>query len=435
MVISGFEKIISIDKFEYLSSIDRHAVCSFSASIRAEGAEAALKMAGRDIRFEDDSFKFTGQVDEVAVYNDISGVFIDVKAVGKTSLCDKDKHRRVFQQGDKTVSDVLSYLRSMSDIVFRCSEDPKIESILYQNDETDWKFFVRLINRFGIHIFPQEKTFIGKYGPNQTELKKESLIDYKIIAGSNKSTLACRTDRALDLGCRVNFSGKQYYVGSKKYVLERAKYYYDYVLYEIKADAAAEESSVNAYLYAKVTDNDDPDKKGRLKVNFENDNTEDCMKDSPVWIDRLDMYASKGFGPVFIPQIGDTVRVHLYNGDSKIVGCVRTDAYGSPYESCDHKYLLLDEDTFIRYGDGKITIRRKENIVEVLGEEILIASGDSTAVSASSDKLLIQTDKAAIEITSDINASGGGFIIEAGGEASISGSSVNIKGNSGVCIN
>lgn len=435
MKISGFEKVISIEKFEYLNCVDSHVLCSFSAWIKEDDIESALGMVDSDIDFEDDSFKFTGHVTDVAVSNDISGAYIEVKTIGKTHSCDHDRYTRIFQQGDKTISDILSNMKSMSDIEFQGKEDPVIESIIFQDNETEWVFIKRLVNRFGLHIFSQEKAFIGNYGSGQTEIEEEKLIDYRINVSSQASYMFCRTDASLEMGSQVKYSGKQYYVGSKKYVLEKEKYYFEYVLYEIKDGTEMKEESIDAYLYAKVTDNDDPDKKGRLQVSFENESIEDCMKDSPIWIDRLDMYASRGLGPVFIPQVDDTVRVHLHNGDSKIVGCVRTDAYGSPYESHDNKYLLLDNDTFIQYGDGKITVHDKDNQVEVSGEEILITSGDKVAVSATKDRVLIQKDEAAIEITSDINASGGKIIVEAKGDASITGTNVNIKGKSGVNVN
>ena len=435
MKISGFEKIVSIDNFEYLNRMDSHVLCSFSACIKADDVDSALGMVDSDIDFEDDNFKFTGHVTDVSVSNDISGVYIDVKTIGKTYLFDQDKYSRVFQQGDKTVSDILSHMKSMSDAEFQGKEDPVVESIIFQNNETEWIFINRLIKRWGFHIFSKEKVCIEKYGSDQVEVDEEKFVDYKISANSKGAHIVCRMDDSLEMGCQVKYSGKQYYVASKKYVLEKEKYYFEYVLYEIKEDLEIQEETENVYLYAKVTDNDDPDKMGRLQVDFENESIEDCMKDSPIWIDRMDFYASHGLGPVYIPQIDDVVRVHLYNGDCRIVGCVRTESYGSPYEDCDNKYILLDEDKYIQYGDGIITVHNKDNQIDISEDEILISSGDKVTISAMKDKVLVQKDKAAVEISSDINATGGKVIVEAKSDVSITGTNVNIKGKSGVSVN
>ncbi len=435
MKISGFEKIVSIESFEYLNLMDSHVSCSFSACIKEDDVNSAFGMVDSDIDFEDDNFKFTGHVTDVSVSNDISGVYIDVKTIGKTYLYDQDRYSRVFQQGDKTVSGILSHMKGMSDTDFQGKEDPVVESIVFQNNETEWEFVKRLVNRFGFHIFSQEKICIGKYGNDQAEVNEEKLIDYKIKVNTKGTHIKCRMDVSFEMGCQIKYSGKQYYVASKKYLLEKGKYYFEYELYEIKDDTEIQEESENVYLYAKVTDNNDPDKMGRLQVDFENESIEDCMKDSPIWIDRMDFYASHGLGLVCIPQKDDIVRVHLYHGDSKIVGCVRTEKYCDPYENCNDKYLLLDEEIFVHYSDGKILIHDKDNQVKISDEEISITVGDKVVISAANDKILIQRDKAAIEITSDINSSGGNYVVEAEGDASITGTNVNIKGKSGVSVN
>ncbi len=435
MKISGFENVISIDKFKFINCMDDHVRCSFSACIKEDALDSVLATVDSDIDFENDDFKFTGHVTAVAVSNDISGVFIEVEAIGKSYLCDKDKYRRVFQQGDKTISDILSQMKSMSDVEFQSNDDPTVQSIIFQNDETEWEFIKRLVNRFGLHIFNTDKSYIGKFRDNQCVLEKEKLIDYRTVNRIDKSFIVCRTDTVIEIGSQVKCFGKQYFVSSQKYVLEKQKYYYEYILSEVAGDAEIQEELVNVYLYAKVKDNNDPDKKGRLQVDFENDGIEDCMKDSPTWVDRLDFYSNKGLGPVMIPQIDDIVRVHLHNGECKVVGCLRTESYASPYENCDCKYLLLSEETFLQYEDGKMIIKNKDSQFELLGEEIHITVGDKIAISATKEEIVIRKDKAVVDITSDINVTTGKILVEAKGDASITGTNVNIKGKSGVSVN
>ncbi len=435
MKISGFDYIISIESFEYLNCVDNHELCSFSAWMKEEDLDKALANSDCDIDFEDDCFKFTGHVTDVSVSRDVSGIFIEVKTIGKTYRSDQEHFSRIFQQEDKTISDILSRMKSMSDIEFQYKDDPTIKDIIFQNDETEWAFIKRLINRFGLHLFSSESPYIGKYGIDKSEINNDQLIDYRFTDNSNSSYLFCRTDISLSIGTQIKYMNKEFYVSVKKYVLDKGKYYFEYKLDQISTNLEIKKDLVNEYLYAEVTNNNDPHKRGRLQVDFGNENIEDCMKDSPMWIDRLDSYASKGSGPVFIPQIGDIVRVHLFNGDGKIVGCVRSEAYSSPYDDCNFKYLLLDDDIYIMFGDGKITVHYKEEVVALSEDEINIAAGDKAAIHCSKDRVLIQKDKAGIEITSDINATGGKFIVEAKGDASVSATNVNIKGKSGVSIN
>ena len=452
MKISGFDKIIiGVERFEYLSCVNRHETCFFSAWIKKEDADAARGMAGKDVTFEDEEnrFKFTGHVTDVATSCYVSGVRIDVNSVGKSYLYDQDKVSRVFQNGEKKLSDILSELESMSDVDYPNKskgdkENPKIKSILFQDNETDWSFIVRLANRYGLRLFPQEKTFIGRYdGKGQIELKEEDLIDFKLTTGDKSSSIVCSIAQSLDLGCRVTYSGREYYAASKKYVLEHGRYYFEYVLREVTEDSEVKPDSTNVCLYAVVTDNEDPELKGRLRVSFDNKDFQDCRdtetrvivadsckKDDQVWIDRMDAYAHGGLGPVYIPQVGDIVRVCLYRGDARIVGCVRTEPYGAPYKKgkCNDKFLLLDKDVYLQFGEGKITVCNKDNQTQMSGEEIFIKSGDEGVVSVSQEKVLMQRDKTAIQLTADIT-------VKAQSDASISGGKVKIKGTSGVSLN
>ena len=457
MKISGFDEIIiSVEFFEYQSRVDHHETCFFSAWIKQEDADKAREKAGQDVTFEDEEnhFKFTGHVTDVATSYDISGVRIEVNSIGKSYLADQVKVSRVFQNGAKTLSDILSELKKASTVDYPNidypnkskgdKENPKIKSILFQDDETDWSFIVRLANRYGLRLFPQEKTFIGRYdGKGQVKLEEEDLIGFKLTTGEKSSSMVCSVAQSLDLGSRVKYSGKEYYAASKKYVLEHERYYYEYELREITEDSEVKPDLTNVYLYAKVTDNKDPELKGRLRVSFENKDFQDCCdtevravvadsckKDAQVWIDRMDAYAHEGLGPAYIPQVGDIVRVHLYRGDARIIGCVRTEPYGAPYkeEKCNDKFLLLDKDVYLQFSEGKITVCNKDNQSQMSDEKILIQSGDKAVVSVSKDKVLMQKDKTAIQLTADIT-------VKAQSDASISGSKVKIKGTSGVSLN
>ena len=59
-------------------------------------------------------------------------------------------------------------------------------------------------------------------------------------------------------------------------VLEKEKYYFEYILNEINEDEINEPDNTNVYLEAIVTDNNDPDKKGRLQVGFETENIQEA---------------------------------------------------------------------------------------------------------------------------------------------------------------
>lgn len=434
MKISGFENIISINKFEYCAAVDTHEYCVFSCFVKDRDIDTFVGLIDGDISFEDDGFDFSAHVTDISYSKDVSGCLVEVKSIGQTYLFDKDKKNRIFQNEAKTLSDILSFLESMSGVSVSGDSDIAYADIIYQDNETDWEFTRRLCNSDGIHIFPGKKTFLGKTGNNTKEIDEADCIDYKLTVSSVCGHLYCRLKFNLSLGDKVSFSGTEYIVKGKKYSFEKEQYYYDYSLDEIVDESIVRETK-SAYLDAVVTNNNDPDKKGRLQVAFETGEIEDCMKDKPVWIERLDLYASKGLGPVFIPNVGDKVRIHIYDGKAYVIGCIRNEAYGNPYQDSNNKYLILSDNIYFEYKEGTITLFNADNKIEVTEKGISIVVGEKSLISCEKNKICVSVDKSATEIASDINMTAGNVVVEAKSEASITATSVNIKGKSGVSIN
>ena len=62
MEISGFEKIISIDEFEYLSEVNQHEQCHFSCSVAENDLDNLMSKVDTECSFADGDFKFKGLV-------------------------------------------------------------------------------------------------------------------------------------------------------------------------------------------------------------------------------------------------------------------------------------------------------------------------------------------------------------------------------------
>ncbi len=435
MRISGFENVISIEEFEYCSEVNEHEQCRFVCYAREKNVDSLLKLNDSDCTYEDERFSFNGHIREVTVSRDISGNRIEVISVGKTYMYDEDIHFRIFQNAEKTLSDILSKLGSMSDVKHEGEKDRVIEGIVIQNGITDWDFAKSLSRMLCENIFPGENTFIARSGKEQVELAEDECIDYKYTIGRNCDRLFCRVNRNLKMGTVVEFNGKKLVVCKKKYVLEKEQYYFEYFLREVKEEVNDIVIENDVLLEAIVSDNNDPDKKGRVKVSFNIDVMEDSMGDSPIWIERGCFYATKGYGAVFIPAVDDKVIVKITNGKAIVLGSLRTEAYNESFQSQNNKYFLLDEKVFVEYKEGCFTITNKENNVNVSDKQITINMGDKNQVVIESGKVCIQIDKSAVEIASDIKASSGKIIVEANNDASMSATTVNIKGKSGVNIN
>ena len=433
MKISGFENVICVEQFEYCANVDEHEYCDFSCSVKEENIDFLVGLVDSDIMFEDDDFKFCGHVTEISFSKDICGCRVEVKTIGKTYLYDQIKCRRIFQNEEKIFSDILSHMESMSDV--KVEEDPNILEVVFQDEETDWEFISRMCQVTGLHLFTGNNVYIGRYGKNTNEIQEEDCIDYWYSTSIKGKYLFCRLKQCFSLGDKVRIFDEEFWISKKKYILEKEKYYFEYTFNEITEGIDNDGDLPSVYLDAVVTDNNDPDKKGRIQVSFETDDVMDCMKDNPIWIERLDLYASKGLGTVFIPNVNDKVRIHLYKGKAYVIGSMREEAYGNQYQDCNNKYLILSENISFEYKEGIISAINKENKVEISEESISIYSGEKTICVIQKDCVDIQVEDSTITINSDISLKTGKVVSEAKKDTSISALNVNILGKKGVSIN
>ena len=434
MKISGFENIIAIEEFEYINKVNEHERCTFVCYVKEKDIDTLVNLVGSDCEYENEQFYFLGHIVEVIVSKDISGVRIEVNAIGKTHLYDIDKHYRIFQSSDKTLSDILSKLESMSEVKHMTEQEEPIQEILIQENLSDWEFAVYLAKTCGEYIFPGDKTFIGNHNSNELTLVEKDLIDYKYISNINSMELVCRINKNINLGDTVIYSEKKFYVSQKRYILEQEQYYYEYYLLEIKEYNRSKICN-NAFLEAIVKDNNDPDRLGRIKVSFENEGVEDCMEEDAVWIERECFYSSKGFGAVFIPAIRDKVIVKISDGKGIVLGSLRTEPYDEVFQNQDSKYILIDKDTFLEYTNGSLSIVNKDMKINLLDKKITLNIGDNTGLVIDSESMNIQINKSVLDFSNDWKLSTNNYILETKRDTSMLSNNINIKGKSGVNIN
>ena len=435
MKISGFENVISIEQFEYCNKVDEHEMCRFICYAREKDVDSLLKLCDSDCKIEDDLFAFEGHITDISLSKNISGNRLEVSVIGKTYLFDEEVHSRIFQNPEKTLSDILSCIGSMSDIKHTGQQDKVIEGIIIQDNISDWSFLKNLAHILGERLFSADSVFISANGTENIELTEEECIDFRFSVGRKESHLSCRLNKSLSIGSVLDFNGKTFVIVCKKYLFDEGQYYFEYELDEKKDTECNPIITNEGILEAIVKDNNDPDKTGKIQVSFSSETMEDCMEENAAWIERECFYSSKSFGAVFIPAVDDKVLVRVINGKAYIIGSLRTEAFNEAYQSQDNKYIILDDKVFVEYKEGSISIINNDNNISLSDKRVSINLGDKTQMLIESGKASVQIDKTTIEITGDISGSSGKIMIEAKNEASISATSVNIKGKSGVSIN
>ncbi|MEK3881864.1 phage baseplate assembly protein V [Paenibacillus sp. PL2-23] len=177
---------------------------------------------------------------------------------------------------------------------------------------------------------------------------------------------------------------------------------------------------------AVVTDNKDPDKKGRVKVKF-------LQRDDTLqtdWIRVATLMSGKDMGTLFIPEVNDEVLVAFLMGrfDQPVVIGSLWNAKEMPPEGNDkndirkiktrsgHEITFDDKD-----GDSSITVKTSK------GHSMTISDKDKSIKLATSDKLHALT----------LDETGGKITVKAGSGASIEltkTGEVNISGQKSIAI-
>lgn len=207
---------------------------------------------------------------------------------------------------------------------------------------------------------------------------------------------------------------------------------------------------------AKVVDNQDPEKQGRVKVHFFWPNDDPGMNESP-WLPVAEPYTATGRGMLFTPEIDAIVMVQYRDGNAKMPLVTNSFYHGAnsdiTYTFTDNSRKIIGtrEGVFITIwdeaNDPKIQITHKN-----MKAGILIKFANNGEIILSCDQGLIKLHSKDVEIKADRNMtlSAGGSIhmnankIQMDADAEIKGkapqvgieadNSVDIKGNASVSV-
>ena len=441
MEISAFDRIISIDNFEYFGEVNKHEHCRFTCSVQPADVDSYLSKVDSECKFSDADFEFNGHITEIAVIPDISGPVLEVITEGATREYDRECFYRVFQDQNKKFSDVLTMLSSMKNVKNTVSNEDKIPDILVQDGITDWQFSLYLANALGEFIFPGANTFISNKGDDKGTLEENNLITYRYANTVSGATLLCRIPKNFNLGDVVSFKGHKLFLYQKKYFLEHEKYYFEYLFKEVQDLKEKVTIKNNATLEAKVINNKDDSNFAKLQLSFENDKYKDPMQDKPLWIEAECFYTSKDNGAIFIPAKDDKVLVHIYNGKAYVLGSLRTEAYNKKIvTNVDNQYLILDENTYVKFNNEKpnknttIIIKKGKHRIELGEEKFSFRNGNDIVIDITPKSMCMQIVNTKMKFTDDTLIETKNMSIDIKNTTSVASSKLNMEGSSNVSM-
>lgn len=198
-------------------------------------------------------------------------------------------------------------------------------------------------------------------------------------------------------------------------------------------------SRISGVAVGVVTNNQDPDKLGRVKVRFPWLSDDDESQ----WARVAALMAGNDRGTYFLPEVDDEVLVAFEHGDIRfpyIVGALWNGKDAPPATNDDgknnirviksrsgHVVRLNDE-------DGKETIEiidkseKNSIVVDTAKNTITITSDKDITLKASNGTITLDAQKIAVKSSADAKVeAGGGMDVKASGTLNLKGATVNIN--------
>ena len=418
MKVTGFEEIERFKDFSLIKNRGEHSLCKFS--FVAASFDDYSELVGNSVKIiEDNRNLMFGIIEEVEFVTGTTENIVKVTVISKSSELDKEEISRLFQKEDQTYKEILDEMCSRINYEMNVPtslKEAELAHPIIQTNDTDYKFIKRLLyDAYGELIIVDvgnDKTInVGYVDDSTHEIKTNEVIsmvlslgekvgeiDFLIQGGADGQELR----QFVDVGKRVLWQGKSYSITFLG--VEKTECVYRYkckAICDLEIGTIDKKEYQQFILKAKVVDVDDPDKYGRIRLDFTGDNIEDMTTDNKVWNNVLTSYTAKNGGFVFVPDVDDVVEV-IWNGiEFVVIGCLRQEPLAERYQDVKLKQIGNLYDKNICFAEDKLEITSKEATVTLLDEEIQVLVKDSM-VTISKDKIDVDTSKSKVQINNDI---------------------------------
>ena len=388
------------DKMEDISELD---------SFVSIGGTAEADLAGKLI--------MCGKINEVKGKITYSGAAVSVLAVSDSLESDKCRLSRIFQSPEKNYGDIFKII---SDKVSFNVGDSKLSSektdkAVVQYNESDFEFACRIAREKDSRVFVIDNergkgsVVIGDSINLSMNLESSDIISAERKISEYKEILNIEYRNYIELGTKVKFGSYEYVVTElqAEYVNDNDRFFMTLERNIQKAEENKNLLSVISLGKAKVVDNKDPDKLGRLQVEFLE--TEDAINDKKLWIQYVNTLTAGEGGVFFIPDQGEVVQIICQNGECYAYGCVREKAASDKINDTEKKSIMLYDRTLVAE-DKKITFTAGEYIAQTDNEMFNVKNKDfditmnKDSINVGNGKNRISIDKNSITI--DVNRKG-----------------------------
>ncbi len=390
------ETAITIEDLQELTmevKKNSHAVVLIKGFVPQEMGEEAMfvPMENTGLKvWAGDKLLFGGLISKVEMTHEGWGYQITIQGISSTIQIDCEKKNRTFQNSNSTYQEVMREVlkdTSGAGLNFYAS-DRKIESPLYQIEETDWEFIKRLASHLETAVVPNalmERPEVSIGLPEGRIYNQDSLNGYgeRVWFDREKKSVCrrIRTCEDLRIGERVKWEGLTLTVTEKSCCLEKGLLCFRYVLAAKGGFFTGRYENPDAYdrlLPARVLDK----KEEKIKVQFDIDKFQ-AVEEAYWYPWEPDM----GNLVYCMPEKGEKVFVHLggrFGEQARAVCCVHGNGEGHPeMKPADRFFTTADQKRmYLLPGEMGFRDLKQKNPLEV-------SISDDSGISTVSNKSMV----------------------------------------------
>lgn len=386
-----------------LLSIDEKQERAFHGAINAE-----VKVVPDELSI------FNGIVQSVSIDKQFSAIRVEILAASTSILEELEPKCRIFQSDTNKYGDILSRdkleLKNCDISLGSSIKAMKYKEIAFQNQESNFSFIKRLAEKANVPVwvndFSASKAKIVLQDvliDSVRQIKDKDIIKWRIINAANGNRAEIKLRDYINLGRKVSIEndGKTYVVYAVTMEMEHGSIYYTYELREDKKlpviDMKMTDLEKTVRLKAKVKNQDDPEHKGRLQVEFIDEGLKDVNKDKPRWLPFIIPYTGKAGGVVFIPDKDDVVDVVFSNGECYVTAARRENKLADECQKVIDKYIGNNTKQRIFWKEKSLELMSDENKIYMDKEKIELTVGTSK-ITMDKDSIILKAGKAVMRL-------------------------------------
>lgn len=402
MMVTGFREIDGFREFHLRKKKNAHSVCTFTAGkgfchVGDEIFPGAINVY--DCQDTDtppiDALLMTGILQSVKCIEGYSEDRISVSIISRSAILEREIHTRIFQSREKTYRDILEHICEGREFQIVCLKEDlgeiRLEAPLLQIGETDMEFICRIASWMDTAVWIDDESDgiwqvrIGDgRGAFAIDLDTADLMTLERELSFDAERIRFRLARewgglrSLDIGRQVRIRGKQYTIEEMDIYKQGQVYRYEYVAsrrmetWSPHRQTEAWQRSV-VHFTGTVTDNRDPENRGRVQIDFSCKSVEDIADTDRLWICVASVYAGDKGGILFIPDKGDLVDVLWDGREFLVTGVRRTKAISEAYRNVDEKRIVDGRGRSICFGEMGLLIQAGTSAIRIRKDKVVVS--------------------------------------------------------------